>query len=68
MGIAVAVKTALNFLLVSRPQISVFGAAIAADVCYLVAFSLDLMYNLFVTRRKKGRGAALSAPASPKGE
>ena len=56
MGIAVLVKTALNFALVSRPEISVYGAAIAADVCYLVAFALDLVYNLSVTRSGKKDG------------
>ena len=54
MGIAVLVKTALNFALVSRPEISVYGAAIAADVCYLVAFALDLVYNLSVTKKRQG--------------
>lgn len=52
MGIAVVVKTALNFVLVSQRKISVYGAAIAADVCYLVAFTFDLVYNLIVTKRK----------------
>lgn len=56
MAVAVAVKTILNFALVSSPKISVYGAAIAADVCYLVAFALDLVYNLIVTKRKKGDG------------
>lgn len=56
MGIAVTVKTVLNFALVSQRKISVYGAAIAADVCYLVAFAFDLVYNLIVTRRKKLRG------------
>lgn len=53
MAVAVAAKTALNIALVSLPKISVYGAAIAADVCYLVAFALDLVYNLSVTKRKK---------------
>ena len=48
--------TVLNFALVSQRKISVYGAAIAADVCYLVAFAFDLVYNLIVTRRKKLRG------------
>ena len=54
MGIAAAAKLALDFLLVSRPEISVYGAAIAADVCYLVAFALDLVYNLSVTKKRQG--------------
>lgn len=52
MAIAVAVKTVLNFLFISSPRISVYGAAIAADVCYLVAFAFDLVYNLVVTSKK----------------
>ncbi len=52
MAVAVAVKTILNFALVSDPKISVYGAAIAADVCYLVAFALDLVYNLLITKKR----------------
>ncbi len=48
---AVGVKVALQFLLVSDPAFSVEGAAIAANACYLVAFSLDLFYT--VKRNKK---------------
>lgn len=54
MATAVAAKTALSFALVSRPEISVYGAAIATDVCYLVAFALDLLYNLSVTKKRQG--------------
>lgn len=43
---AVVVKFALQFLLVSNPAFSVGGAAIASNVCYLVAFFLDLLYTL----------------------
>ncbi|MBQ8885070.1 MAG: polysaccharide biosynthesis protein [Clostridia bacterium] len=53
MSVAVAFRLALDFLLVSRPKISVYGAAIAADVCYLVAFALDLVYNLIITKRSE---------------
>ncbi len=46
---AVIVKHALQFALI--PALGVAGAAIAANVCYLVAFSLDLIYT--VTARQK---------------
>ena len=50
MLIAVAAKTALQFALV--PLFSVTGAAIAANVCYMIAFSLDLFYTVRKTKRK----------------
>ena len=53
MACAVAVKFALQLLLV--PSLSVGGAAIAANVCYLVSFFLDLVYTVkkSVGRKKK---------------
>lgn len=50
MFLAVCCKTALQVLLV--PVLSVTGAAIAANACYLIAFSLDLFYTV----RKSKRG------------
>ena len=44
MLVAVLVKFGLQFLLV--PVLSVGGAAIAANACYLVAFFLDLVYTV----------------------
>lgn len=55
MAIAVVVKTLLNVALVVSPKISVYGAAIATNVCYLVAFVLDLFFNLKATRTHKLR-------------
>ena len=52
MLVAVIVKFALQFVLVSNPALSVGGAAIASNVCYLVAFSLDLFYTV---KKKAGR-------------
>lgn len=52
MLIAVCVKAALQFALVPDPALSVGGAAIAANVCYLVAFFLDLVYTV---KKKTGR-------------
>ena len=42
---AICVKFALQWLLVSDPSLSVGGAAIAANVCYLVAFFLNSFYT-----------------------
>ncbi|MDE6059739.1 MAG: polysaccharide biosynthesis protein [Clostridia bacterium] len=54
MLFAVIVKFALQWLLVSRPALSIGGAAIALNVCYLVAFSLDLFYTVRRTKNRKG--------------
>lgn len=53
MAAAVCVKAALQFLLVSDPALSVGGAAIASNACYLVAFFLDLFYTGKKTRKKR---------------
>lgn len=53
MLIAVTVKTAVYVVLLQNPQISVFGLAHATNVCYLVAFLLNLLYNLRVANKKK---------------
>ncbi|MBQ9118163.1 MAG: polysaccharide biosynthesis protein [Clostridia bacterium] len=53
MGIAVAVKTLLNCFLVGNPRLSVYGAAIATNIGYTVAFLLDLYYNIKVTKSRK---------------
>ena len=52
MGIAVTVKTALGIWLVKDPAWSVYGAAAAASVCYLVSFALDLFFAMREARRK----------------
>ena len=53
MLLGMAVKTALYPFLLRSPKISVFGVAQATNVGYLVAFFLDLMYNLIITRKKR---------------
>lgn len=53
MAIAIAVKTLTYSVLLKNPKISIFGLAYATNLCYLVAFALDLVYNLYITRRKK---------------
>ncbi len=51
MLIAVAVKTGVYAVLLQNPEISVFGLAYATNLCYLVAFALDLVYNLYVSKK-----------------
>jgi len=53
MGIAVTVKFILQWVLVSDPALSVGGAAIATNVCYLVAFFLDSWYTWRKTKSRK---------------
>lgn len=53
MGIAVALKLSLEFILVKNPAYSVFGAAISLDACYLVAFFLELFYTLRKSKEEK---------------
>ena len=53
MLFGVTAKTVLNVLLVRDPALNIYGAAIAANVCYLLAFAFDFVYNLYVTRKKK---------------
>ena len=52
MTVSVTVKTAVYVFLLQKPQISVFGLAYASNACYLVAFLLNLLYNLRVAKRK----------------
>ena len=51
MLIAVLVKTLTYVFLLRNAQISVFGLAIATNLCYLVAFFIDLVYNLVSLKR-----------------
>lgn len=53
MAVAVLLKTVVYCLLLKNSKISIFGLAYATNLCYLVAFALDLVYNLYITRRKK---------------
>ncbi len=56
MFLGIVAKTVLSFWLVADPRFQVYGAAIATNVCYLLAFALDLMYNLCMKSSKNGRG------------
>ena len=57
MLIAVVVKTAVYGTLLKKPEFSVFGLAHAGNACYLVAFLLNLLYNLFVSKRIRRKKA-----------
>ena len=51
MLIAVTVKTLTYLPLLRRETISIFGLAHATNLCYLVAFLFDFLYNLIVSKR-----------------
>ena len=53
MLVAVIVKTLAYVFLLQDAKISVFGLAYATNLCYLVAFLLDLLYNLKVSKPPK---------------
>lgn len=53
MLIAITVKTVAYALLLRSPKFSIFGVAYATNLCYLVAFSIDLLYNLYNKRKIK---------------
>lgn len=61
MLVAVTVKFVLQWLLVSNPALSVGGAAIATNACYLVAFFLDSIYTWRVPKRKSRLLATLKS-------
>jgi O-antigen/teichoic acid export membrane protein len=52
---AVIAKTIVYSVLLRNAEISVFGLAHAGNVCYLVAFLLNLVYNLFVSKRIRSK-------------
>lgn len=53
MLIGVVAKTVLYVILLQRSEISVFGLAHATNLCYLIAFSLDLVYNILASKTRK---------------
>lgn len=53
MMIAVLVKTGLYVFWLRDPAVSVFGLVYATNIAYAVAFLLDLLYNVYITRRKR---------------
>ena len=50
---AVSVKFVLQWALVGDPAWSVYGAAVASNACYLVAFFLDLLYTMRKSDERK---------------
>lgn len=55
MLIALTVKTGLYTWWLQKPEISVFGLVYATNIAYFVAFFLNLLYNLRVSKKRKGR-------------
>ena len=53
MLVAVVVKTGLYVFWLRDPSVSVFGLVYATNIAYAVAFLLDLLYNVYITRRKR---------------
>ena len=52
MLVGVTVKTVCYFFWLKNPEISVFGLAYATNLCYLVAFSMDFVYNLIILKKR----------------
>lgn len=50
MLVGAVVKTVTYCFLLKKPSLSVFGLAYATNLCYLVAFLLDLVYNFIVSK------------------
>ncbi len=55
MLVGVTVKTVAYAFWLKNPKISVYGLAYATNLCYLVAFFLDFVYNLRVSRKKRSK-------------
>ncbi len=53
MLLAVTAKTLLYLVWLKNPKISIYGLAYATNVCYLVAFLFNFVYNLIVSRKRK---------------
>ncbi len=49
----IVVKTVAYALWLKNPKISVYGLAYATNLCYLVAFLLDFVYNVIILRKRK---------------
>ena len=55
MAIAMTIKTAVYAVLLKNQEISVFGLAYATNIGYLVAFLLNFVYNLKVSKRVRSK-------------
>lgn len=56
MLLALLAKTALYLFWLRDERFSVFGLAYATNIAYALAFLLDLLYNLIVSKKRKGKG------------
>ena len=54
MAAGVLSKTALEVILLPNSAFSVRGLAIATNVCYVVTFALNLLFNLCVKTKTQG--------------
>ncbi len=55
MLVGVTAKTLAYAFWLKNPKISVYGVAYATNLCYLVAFFLDFVYNLVILKRRRKR-------------
>ncbi len=55
MLVGVTVKTVTYAFWLKNPEISVYGVAYATNLCYLVAFFLDFVYNLIILKKRRKR-------------
>lgn len=53
MLIGVCVKIILNFTIIKLPKINVFGMLISDFACYFVALLINLVYIIYIKKRKK---------------
>ncbi len=61
MLVGIVAKTGTYALLLRNAEISVFGLAHATNLCYLIAFSLDLIYNIIVSKKPKDEPKGVTA-------
>ena len=57
MLLGMLVKTALNILLLRKPEYGIYGAALAASGGYAVAFLFDALFAFRATSRKRAKKA-----------
>lgn len=53
MAVAMVVKTILYLFWIPSPTISIFGLAYATNIAYALAFLLNLLYNLYVSKKRR---------------
>ncbi len=53
MLIGVTVKTVAYAFWLKNPKISVYGLAYATNLCYLVAFFLNFVYNMVILKKRR---------------